>query len=216
MKCSYFYHLLWPCLFLTACGTTKTIVETEVPIQENAVPNLAVDTNGTDSIRSSEQLKAYPVGRYQDPNRPEVMHEAHTIYRAETTPHWNLTPNAPTAVPLGPATATADVPNQTTVLTGELEQKIREQTQLLQTTYEQNDRLTQEIHKLEDNTAKTQAILAAKEKLEKEMAEKEAELEKLRQQESAAKRQADERWFIRRWWDGAWNYIQPQSTNERK
>jgi len=52
----------------------------------------------------------YPVGRYQDPNDPDVMHEGHTVYRAETSPDWNTDPNEPTSLPLGPGEmATADL-----------------------------------------------------------------------------------------------------------
>jgi hypothetical protein len=32
-------------------------------------------------IRTPETVKAYPVGRYTDPNFPEEMHERHTLYR---------------------------------------------------------------------------------------------------------------------------------------
>jgi len=45
-----------------------------------------------ESVRYAENLKAYPLGRYIDPNDPDVMHEAHTIYRLETTAKWNLHP----------------------------------------------------------------------------------------------------------------------------
>ena len=47
-------------------------------------------------------MKAYPTGRYEDPNDPSVMHEAHVLYRAEQPPSWNLNPTVDTAVSLGP------------------------------------------------------------------------------------------------------------------
>ena len=46
----------------------------------------SMTTSDPASVRTPEQVKAYPVGRYEDPNDPDVMHEGHTIYRAETSP----------------------------------------------------------------------------------------------------------------------------------
>ncbi len=43
-------------------------------------------------IRSSSVMRAYAVGRYIDPNRRNVMHEQHTVYREEQSPRWNLIP----------------------------------------------------------------------------------------------------------------------------
>jgi hypothetical protein len=102
------------------------------------------------SVRTPEQLKAYPVGRYEDPDDPDVMHEGHTIYRSETSSDWNTDPNEPTSLPLGPGEmATADPAQQHTALTAELEQRLKQENQLLQTTYEQNERLAQEIQTLQ-------------------------------------------------------------------
>jgi hypothetical protein len=46
--------------------------------------------------------------------------------------------------------ATANPSQQHTALTAELEQRLKQEDQLLQTTYEQNERLAQEIRKLEE------------------------------------------------------------------
>jgi hypothetical protein len=35
---------------------------------------------------------AYPFSRYIDPNHSDILHEAHTVYRVERRPHWNLRP----------------------------------------------------------------------------------------------------------------------------
>jgi hypothetical protein len=102
------------------------------------------------TVRSPGVVKAYPVGRYQDSDDPDLMHEGHTVYREENTPEWNTAPNAPTYVPLGPTTvAVADPAQQHTVLTAELEQRLKQEDQLLHTTYEQNERLAQEIKDLQ-------------------------------------------------------------------
>ena len=64
-------------------------------------------SHSLESARYGEIVKAYPVGRYIDPNDPSVMHESHVIYRDESTAKWNLHPNAPVRVPLGPAVASS-------------------------------------------------------------------------------------------------------------
>lgn len=54
----------------------------------------------TASVRHAEVIKAYPVGRYVDPRKRGVMHEAHTLYRVEASPKWNLTrPSGPSTIP---------------------------------------------------------------------------------------------------------------------
>jgi hypothetical protein len=140
-------HYLLPALLLVGCAHSSPPVTCGDPgplPQNHAVPD-------TSSVRTPEKLKAYPVGRYEDPNDAEVMHDGHTIYRAESSPQWNTAPNAPTDLPLGPGEmAEADPAQERTALTAELEQRLKQEDQLLQTTYEQNERLGQEIGKLEE------------------------------------------------------------------
>jgi hypothetical protein len=139
-------HCLFPALLLMGCAssTPPTVDDGEGPLPQRH------DVSDTASVRVPEHLKAYPVGRYEDPNDPDVMHEGHTIYRAETSPEWDTDPNAPTSLPLGPGEmAAADPAQQHTALTAELEQRLKQEDQLLQTTYEQNERLAQEIHTLQ-------------------------------------------------------------------
>ena len=140
-------HYLFPALLLAGCATSNppTVNVSPGPLpQKHHVPDTA-------SVRTPEQLKAYPVGRYQDPSDPDVMHEGHTVYRAETSPDWNTDPNEPTSLPLGPGEmATADPAQQHTALTAELEQRLKQEDQLLQTTYEQNQRLAEEIKTLQE------------------------------------------------------------------
>jgi len=49
-----------------------------------------LDRSEARGVRHPETIKAYSVGRFVDPNRRKVMHEAHMIYRVESTPAWNL------------------------------------------------------------------------------------------------------------------------------
>src|SRR5471032_1836052 len=137
---------LFPALLLVGCASSNPPI---VNVSGGPLPQKH-PTSDTASVRTPEQLKAYPVGRYEDPSDPDVMHEGHTVYRAESSPDWNTDPNEPTSLPLGPVEiAKADPAQQHTALTAELEQRLKQEDQLLQTTYEQNERLAQEIQTLQ-------------------------------------------------------------------
>jgi hypothetical protein len=112
------------------------------------VAGTQMDPKSTESVRYTESLKAYPVNRYIDPNDPNVMHEGHVIYRRENTGGWNLNPNAPTVVPLGPALAVADPAREPNPLPPELEEKMAEQNQLMASLIEQNEALTKKLAQL--------------------------------------------------------------------
>ncbi|HEY0256149.1 MAG TPA: hypothetical protein VGC39_01805 [Candidatus Methylacidiphilales bacterium] len=142
-------HYLLPTLLLMGCASSHTpVADLDLgPLPQKS--GRALDQARAASIRLPELEKAYPVGRYQDPDDPSVMHEGHTVYRLETTPTWNLAPNAPTALPLGPTVAVADPNAEHVTLTAELEEKLQQEDQLLQVTYAQNQRLADEIKKLQ-------------------------------------------------------------------
>jgi hypothetical protein len=118
-------------------------VEPPVP-----VAGTDLDPHNVEKVRVGETLKAYPVGRFVDPNDPNVMHESHVVYRKEAGAGWNLSPNAPTVVPLGPVLAVADPATQPNPLPAELEQKVAEQNQLMASLIEQNEALAAELGKL--------------------------------------------------------------------
>jgi hypothetical protein len=117
------------------------------------VAGTELDQKNVENVRVGENLKAYPAGRYVDPNDANVMHEAHTIYRREAGPNWNLNPNAPTVVPLGPVLAVADPAKEPTPLPAELEQKMAEQNQLMASLIEQNEALSTQLAKLSKEMA---------------------------------------------------------------
>ncbi len=87
-------------LLLAGCATQPHAerVVSEVPSRKIPPRELA-------TIRTAEVVKAYPVGRYTDPNFPDVMHERHTVYRRERASNWNFQPSPPYALPLGPMVA---------------------------------------------------------------------------------------------------------------
>jgi hypothetical protein len=96
-------------LSLAGCQTPKKAAPPPPPpVVVAPVAGTELDQNNLEKVRVGEALKAYPVGRLVDPNNPNIMDEAHTVYRREAGASWNLNPNAPTVVPLGPVLAVAD------------------------------------------------------------------------------------------------------------
>ena len=149
--------LLVPALALAGCQAlmTKQAATSPPPIESAPAPvaGTDLDQNNSEKVRMSESLKAYPVGRLVDPNDPNLMHEAHTVYRREAGANWNLNPNAPTVVPLGPVLAVADPAKTPGLLPAELEQKIAEQNQLMASLIEQNEALSGQLAKLTKDVA---------------------------------------------------------------
>jgi hypothetical protein len=112
-----------------------------------------LDQTNTEKVRVGETMKAYPTGRYIDPNDSNLMHESHVVYRKEADASWNLQPNAPTVVPLGPVLAIAEPAKQPNPLPAELEQKVAAQNQLMASLIEQNEALAAELGKLNKQIA---------------------------------------------------------------
>ena len=112
-----------------------------------------LDETNVEKVRVGETLKSYPVGRYVDATDPNMMHEAHVVYRKEVGASWNLNPNAPTVVPLGPVLAVADPAKTPAPLPAELEAKMAEQNQLVASLIEQNEALAKELAKLNQEVA---------------------------------------------------------------
>ena len=142
--------LLLPLALLAGCESVpqSTPAPRSPPTLTAPVSETDLDQHNTEKVRISETLKAYPVGRVIDPTDSNVMHESHVVYRREADASWNLEPNAPTVVPLGPVLAVADPARQPNPLPAELEHKIAEQNQLMSSLIEQNEALATELTKL--------------------------------------------------------------------
>jgi hypothetical protein len=150
--------LAWTAVVLGAGCETPPPKAATAPVLSPApavapVSGTDLDQANTEKIRVGETLKSYPVGRYVDPNDPNVMHEAHVVYRKEAGTSWNLNPNAPTVVPLGPVLAVADPAKTPSPLPAELEQRMAEQNQLVASLIEQNEALTKELAKIGNEIA---------------------------------------------------------------
>jgi hypothetical protein len=143
--------LIVACLILLlGAGCTSAKKKPSVAAAPPVAPVSGTELNqhNVEKVRTSETLKAYPIGRFVDSNDPNIMHESHVVYRKEVGTSWNLAPNAPTVVPLGPVLAVADPSVQANPLPAELEQKVAEQNQLMATLIEQNEALVTELGKL--------------------------------------------------------------------
>ncbi|MGC1479020.1 MAG: hypothetical protein WA771_00840 [Chthoniobacterales bacterium] len=92
---------------LCLCSACATKEKAPSPEKRTAVSGQgnAVSRKKMAQVRTEETVKAYPVGRYSDPDLPDVMHERHTVYRREQSPNWNYLPDEPYALPLGPTVA---------------------------------------------------------------------------------------------------------------
>ena len=105
------------------------------------VPGTTLPGDDIESVRYSENIKAYNVGRYVDPNNALVMHERHVVYRVETTAKWNLHPNAPATVALGPAVQIIDPARKDGPTTAEVIAEVNRQKAATQTVIDQGKRL---------------------------------------------------------------------------
>lgn len=153
-----------PLALLAGCETLPktTPSVTATPLALAPVSGTELDQNNTEKVRVGESLKAYPLGRVIDPVDPNVMHEAHVAYRREAEASWNLEPNAPTVVPLGPVLAVADPAQHPGSLAAELEHKIAEQNQLMASLIEQNEALATQLARLSKEIGEIQAKTSEK------------------------------------------------------
>lgn len=136
-----------------AMTAATSAVKPVAPPPAAPIAGTQMDQKNSENVRYGDSLKAYPINRYVDPNDPNVMHEGHVVYRRESSGAWNLNPNAPTVVPLGPTLAVADAAKQPNPLPAELEQKMAEQNQLMASLIEQNESLAKELARLNGELA---------------------------------------------------------------
>ena len=138
----------WLCTFLLFGCKSKEAV-TQAPV---LLPSTPIQVSGTEldpyamhKVRTPEAIHGYYLGPYTDPQDSGIRHDGHRITRVERPANWNLSPGAPTAVPLGPVIAVADPAQQTAPLSAELEIKIAQANTLIAALIEQNDELQAEL-----------------------------------------------------------------------
>lgn len=137
-----------PLILLSACASKKPVVVLMPP----AVTGNSLSTADMESVRYCENMKAYPVGRYVDPDDGMVMHEAHTIYRVETTAKWNLHPDvypyAPGNLPGGPVVGIVDPAHSASPVTPEVAAEVERQKIATQALLSQGQRMNVALNQL--------------------------------------------------------------------
>jgi len=152
-------------LVFTGCATQR-----ERPAPPAEVPT----TSEIPEVRTPETLKAYPVGRYTDPNFPQEMHERHTVYRREQEAGWDYHPSQPYALPLGPVVARSN-PSPSYYAKTNKQQISAQQDAYAKALLEQNHVLKQRIDALQKDKETLRKLESENEKLRLELDSKKTE-----------------------------------------
>jgi hypothetical protein len=140
-------------LVLSLCSGCA-VLPNLVPKKKNSIVEKATSSRKKPSrVRTDETVKAYPVGRYTDPNYPDEMHERHTLYRREDSPNWNYLPDAPYALPLGPTVANSD-PSSSYYVNADAEQMNAQQKAYAEALTEQNRAMKKRIETMQQEAGK--------------------------------------------------------------
>lgn len=159
------FLLLCPML-LAACATRHAPV---VRVTPYAVPGTTLSSDGIESVRYAENIKGYPLGRYIDPNSPRIMHEGHTVYRVETTPKWNLHPNQPVFVPLGPVRRIRDTAKTSEPVGEELIAELNRQKEATKTVIQGGQMVSQKLGELTATVQQAKQVAEGNVQLQQEV-----------------------------------------------
>lgn len=154
-----------PLIFLSACASKKSVVVHMPP----PVSGTILSSDDMESVRYGENVKAYSLGRYIDPNDPLVMHEAHTIYRVETTAKWNLHPNAPEDVPAGPVSGIIDSAHVDSPITPIVAAEVSRQKALTQALLQQSREMNAVVNEFAKAIPATLTVATNNARLESEV-----------------------------------------------
>ena len=132
-------------LTLAGCASSKPDVTYMNP---TPVAGDTVASNSIESVRTQDVVKAYPNGRYVDPNDANTMYGQGVAYQVQQNGSWNLNNNDPVHVPLGPVTVYTTPAGNASATPPELEQRLREEDSVVKVVTSENDRLMQELDKL--------------------------------------------------------------------
>lgn len=149
---------------LAGCATRKEVRSVRPP----EAPTVTVAAERIQEIRTPETVKAYPVGRYTDPNFPEEMHERHTLYRREQSSDWNYQPSQPQALPLGPVVAVSN-PSPSYYAKTNAEQINAQQKAYAEALLEQNRVMKERIEALQKSESTINSLQSEVERLKKEL-----------------------------------------------
>ena len=167
-----------PLILLSACASHKPVV-VQMP---RSVPGTILATSDMESVRYGENLKAYSFGRYVEPNDGLVMHEAHTVYRVETTAKWNLQPNAPVNVPGGPVVGIIDPAHKDSPLTPEVVAEVDRQKAATTALIVQGQRMNQALNQLSKTLSATAQVAQENVQLKSEITTTEKRMDALEEE----------------------------------
>lgn len=159
----YLIPIVAVCL-CSGCATRKA-VKSDPP---TTVPGTSISQKRMPSVRTPETVKAYPVGRYSDPNFPDAMHERHTVYRREQSPDWNYLPDPPYALPLGPTVANSN-PSPSYYVRAEGEMMNAQQRAYAEALQEQNRAMKKRIESLQGEAGKIPELQQEIDRLKKQL-----------------------------------------------
>lgn len=148
----------------SGCATLKKLVPKKKPVAEKTASS---SRRRLGRVRTDELVKAYPVGRYSDPDDPDIMHERHTIYRVERSSNWSYLPDAPYALPMGP-TAADSAPSASYYAKADAELMNGEQRAQVDALREENLALQKRIEALKRGESRNQQLQAEIDRLKKE------------------------------------------------
>ena len=159
----FLYSILLVSL-VAGCATKKELRS----VHRVEVRGNAIESNNLPEVRTSETVKAYPVGRYTDPNSPNEMHERHTLYRREESAQWDYRPSKLLALPPGPVVATSD-PSPYYYVKTNAEQVNAQQKAYAEALLEQNQALKKRIDALQQKDSTIHDLQGEIERLKKEL-----------------------------------------------
>jgi hypothetical protein len=149
-------------LAASSCSTPPPPPVTREIMIPTTIAGTYVPDDELDAVRHGENVKAYTVGRYVDPNNPALMYERNTVYRIEENATWNRMPNEPFSIPFRRYHANrqkyADIQRP---LTAELEAEIGKQAQLRKSLEENRERVSQTLAITEKSAQNTEKIARA-------------------------------------------------------
>jgi ribosomal protein L12E/L44/L45/RPP1/RPP2 len=110
------------------------------------------------------------------------MHEAHTVYRVETTAKWNLHPNAPVTVPSGPVVGIIDPAHRDSPVTPEVVAEVDRQKAATMALIVQGQRMNEALNQLSKTLSATAQVAAENVQLKNEATATEKRLDALEEE----------------------------------
>ena len=149
--------ILMTVALLSGCASNRA---PSVGVRPRAVPGTTLPSEGIESVRYAENLKAYPLARYIDPNNRRLMHEAHTIYRVETTPRWNLHSDRLATIQRGPAFRSSNRDNHAGPERDELIVELNRQKETTRAVIQGSQAVSQKLSQLGESVQQTKQVAA--------------------------------------------------------